>query len=190
MLPNRHVRAPLLTFVTLFAACGCQGGSAAGPVDATQAKAFDAAPVIHDAPAPASPDAPEPDAPPPAPRVILTPSPGVDHAVNVAIARTEAERARGLMYVQNLPLDDGMIFIFTYDSILKFWMKNTLIYLDMIFIDKDMNVVGVVANAVPMTLTERSVGVPSRYVLEVNGGWAASHSVAAGTKVRFEGFAP
>jgi uncharacterized membrane protein (UPF0127 family) len=106
--------------------------------------------------------------------------------VSVALARTEEERRRGLMYVQNLPPDDGMLFIFEADAEQNFWMKNTLITLDMIFISSDLTVVGVVANAKPLSLTPRGVGKPSRYVLEVNGGWAGAHGVEAGTKVRFD----
>ncbi|MBS1124806.1 MAG: hypothetical protein H6Q90_7034, partial [Deltaproteobacteria bacterium] len=67
----------------------------------------------------------------------------------------------------------------------SFWMRDTLIPLDMIFISKDRRVVGVVANAQPRD--ERSHGVDglSRYVLEVNAGWSAKHGVARGTAVRF-----
>jgi uncharacterized membrane protein (UPF0127 family) len=110
--------------------------------------------------------------------------------VNVALARTPAERARGLMYVQNLPMDDGMLFLFEQEEDHEFWMKNTLIPLDMIFIRADLTVAGVVANAVPMTLDPRGVGKPSRYVLEVNGGWAAAHGVVADSRVDFQGFTP
>ena len=106
--------------------------------------------------------------------------------VQVSLARTEAERERGLMYVNYLPVDDGMLFIFDDEQLLTFWMKNTLIPLDMIFIHTDLTVAGVVANAKPLSLDTRGVNEPSRYVLEVNGGWAAAHGVTSGTKVRFE----
>jgi hypothetical protein len=122
-----------------------------------------------------------------APAPASTPAVVVGGArVAVSVARTEAERERGLMYVNYLPMDDGMLFIFEEDQLLTFWMKNTLIPLDMIFIRSDLTVAGVVANAKPLTLDTRGVNEPSRYVLEVNGGWAATHGVAAGTKVRFE----
>ena len=135
---------------------------------------------------------PEPDAPAAAQEPDAMPQPRVhlgrpETAVNVAIADTPAERTRGLMYVQNLPMDDGMLFIFETEEVQSFWMRNTLIPLDMIFIKSDKTVVGVVANAEPLTLTPRSVGQPSLYVLEVNGGWAARHGVTTGSTVRFEG---
>jgi hypothetical protein len=60
----------------------------------------------------------------------------------------------------------------------------------MIFITREMTVAGVVEKAVPRDETNRRVGKPSSYVLEVNGGWAATHHVTAGTKVRFEGVKP
>lgn len=121
------------------------------------------------------------------PTVVVMPEGQAQAKVRVSLARTDVERQHGLMYVQNLAPDDGMLFLFDEDSVLSFWMKNTLISLDLIFIRSDMTVAGVVANAPPLTLEPRSVGVPSRYVLEVNGGWAAQHGVAANsTKVRFD----
>ena len=121
------------------------------------------------------------------PTVVVMPEGQSQTKVRVSLARTEVERQHGLMYVQNLAPDDGMLFLFDEDSVLTFWMKNTLIPLDMIFIRSDMTVAGVVANAAPLTLDPRTVGIPSRFVLEVNGGWAAQHGVAANsTKVRFD----
>jgi uncharacterized membrane protein (UPF0127 family) len=80
-----------------------------------------------------------------------------------------------------------MLFLMPEDEIHTFWMRNTLIPLDMIFIQRDLVVAGVVENAEPRTDTLRSVGKPSSYVLEVNGGWAAAHGVGAGTKASFDG---
>jgi uncharacterized membrane protein (UPF0127 family) len=120
------------------------------------------------------------------PTVTAMPETGREASVRVTLARTERERARGLMYVQNLPPDDGMLFIWDGDDERSFWMKNTLIPLDMVFIRSDMTVVGVVANAKPLTTNPQTVGKDSRFVLEVNGGWAAQHGVVAGTKVRFD----
>jgi uncharacterized protein len=107
--------------------------------------------------------------------------------VAVEVARTDAERERGLMFRQKLGADEGMIFLFTESSDHAFWMKNTLIPLDMIFIAENGAVVGVVQGAEPMTTIPRSVGAPSRYVLEVNAGWSAAHAVERGDRARFEG---
>lgn len=89
------------------------------------------------------------------------------------------------MHRQRMDEDAGMLFLFDRSSVQSFWMKNTLIALDMIFIDENLRVVGVVENAEPLTLGPRTVGAPSRHVLEVNAGVAARHGIATGTVVEF-----
>ncbi len=113
--------------------------------------------------------------------------------VDVELAATPSQRGKGLMYRESLDPGTGMAFIFGRREVHSFWMKNTLISLDMLFIDGravdgDLRVVGVVARAEPRTLTPRSVDAPSVLVVEVPGGWAADHGIAAGTLVRLEGF--
>ena len=120
------------------------------------------------------------------PRVVVETRAGGRHVVAVELARTDAEKARGLMHRTALAPDAGMLFLFDESSDHAFWMKNTLIPLDMLFIADDGRIVGVVARAVPGDLTARSAGGPSRFVLEVNGGWAEAHGVGAGDRVRFE----
>ncbi|MBK9071697.1 MAG: DUF192 domain-containing protein [Myxococcales bacterium] len=105
--------------------------------------------------------------------------------VKVEVVASEARIIRGLMHRTFMPADQGMLFLMGTTAVHSFWMHNTLIPLDMIFIDKDFTIVGIVANAVPKTDTSRYVDKPSLYVLEVNGGWAAQHGVAAGSKVEF-----
>jgi hypothetical protein len=122
-----------------------------------------------------------------APRVVVETAAGGRHAVSVELARTDAERARGLMHRASLPDDRGMLFLFDETAEHTFWMKDTPLPLDMIFIDEEGRVVGVVERAAPRTTTPRTVGVPSRFVLEVNGGWARARGVRAGDRVRFEG---
>jgi uncharacterized membrane protein (UPF0127 family) len=119
------------------------------------------------------------------PKVLVT-TPNGDVEVKVEVVATEAKIQKGLMFRRHLPLDAGMLFLMGAEREWPFWMRNTLIPLDMIFIDKDMSVVGVVENAEPMTETLRTVGKPSSYVLEVNAGWTKQHAVGAGTKIRFE----
>jgi uncharacterized membrane protein (UPF0127 family) len=122
----------------------------------------------------------------PAPRVVVETRAGARHVVQVELARTPAERTRGLMERRELGADAGMLFLFDETSDHAFWMKNTLIPLDMLFIAEDGRIVGVVARAIPGDLSPRSAGGASRYVLEVNGGWAAAHGVGAGDRVHFE----
>jgi uncharacterized membrane protein (UPF0127 family) len=107
--------------------------------------------------------------------------------VVLEVAATPQERNRGLMYRESLPDGHGMLFVFDDDADHEFWMKNTLIPLDMIFIDAGRRVVGVHANATPLSTALISVGAPSRYVLEVPGGWAARRGVARGDRVLLDG---
>jgi hypothetical protein len=119
------------------------------------------------------------------PAVILRTTDGAAVRVHVEVVNTPAGRTQGLMYRSELAADAGMLFVFPRDGVLHFWMKNTLIPLDMLFIDRDRRVVGIVANARP--LSEQPVGpdTPARYVLEVNGGFAAAHRVSKGATVEF-----
>jgi len=105
--------------------------------------------------------------------------------VRVELARNDEQRTRGLMFRRELPQDQGMLFVFDETSEHSFWMHNTLIPLDLIFLAEDRRVVGVVANAAPQTDTQRTVKKPSRYVVEVSGGEAAAHGIAPGTPTVF-----
>jgi uncharacterized membrane protein (UPF0127 family) len=105
--------------------------------------------------------------------------------VRVEVARSDPERQKGLMFRTELGRDRGMLFVFEQVADHTFWMRNTFIPLDMIFVGDDRAVVGVVANAEPRTETARTVRKPSRYVVEVAGGEAAAHGVAPGTRATF-----
>jgi uncharacterized membrane protein (UPF0127 family) len=122
-----------------------------------------------------------------APRVILEPPGAEPVTVNVEVARTSAETQRGLMFRRHMDPNAGMIFLFPRSRQLTFWMHNTYIPLDMIFIQSDMRVLGVVENAPPETDDGREVEGVSQFVLEVNAGFAREHGIGAGTVVRFEG---
>lgn len=112
---------------------------------------------------------------------------GGEPAVTVEIARKDEHRQRGLMYRKRMPEDRGMIFVFEERADHRFWMHNTCIQLDMLFIDDDGTIVGIEENTPTMNDGTFSVGCPSRYVLELNAGWARRHGVKAGQKVRLEG---
>ena len=104
------------------------------------------------------------------------------------IAATEAERAQGLMYRDTLPPDRGMLFVFPDEGRHQFWMKNTRIALDMIFIGADRRVVGITHRAQPCRREPcETYGPPgdSAYVLEIGGGLAESKGIAAGDLVTF-----
>jgi uncharacterized protein len=120
------------------------------------------------------------------PKVTISTRQGRDVAFYVEIADSPAKREMGLQYRRNLASDRGMIFLFPFESEQTFWMKNTPIPLDMIFISRERKIVGIVEQAVPFTLDSRSVGAPSQYVLEINGGLAKRYGIQAGDSVRFE----
>jgi uncharacterized protein len=121
------------------------------------------------------------------PAVLVRSVDGRELRVPVELARTPQERSRGLMYRKSLPAGQGMLFIFDFEEVQRFWMKNTLIPLDMIFIDRKKNIVGIVEQAAPQTMASRYVDEPSIYVLEVSGGWCREHGVVPGSTVVFEG---
>ncbi|MBI1817568.1 MAG: DUF192 domain-containing protein [Deltaproteobacteria bacterium] len=105
--------------------------------------------------------------------------------VRVEVVSTPSARAQGLMYRRELTADAGMLFIFPADGVQHFWMKNTLMPLDMLFIDRERRIVGIVENARPMSTEPVGPDTPARYVLEVNGGFAAQHHVSTGAMVEF-----
>jgi hypothetical protein len=107
--------------------------------------------------------------------------------VTLEVADTPEARQRGLMYRSTLADGRGMLFVFDEDADHQFWMKNTLIPLDLVFIDRGGRVVGVHADATPLSLAPIRAGTPSRYVLEVPGGFAARRGIAAGDRVDLDG---
>jgi uncharacterized membrane protein (UPF0127 family) len=107
--------------------------------------------------------------------------------VALEVADTPETRTRGLMYRTTLPDGSGMLFVFDEESNHEFWMKNTLIPLDMIFIAADGAIVGVAADTIPLSTAGVGVGRRSRFVLEVPGGWAARHGVKTGDRVELVG---
>lgn len=107
--------------------------------------------------------------------------------VLLELARSPQEMQRGLMFRKELDENAGMLFIYEKDGDHHFWMKNTYLPLDMLFISADGQVLGIVENAEPLSLESLSVGVPSRYVLELNAGYCRRHAIHVGSKMRFLG---
>lgn len=98
-------------------------------------------------------------------------------------AVTDAERERGLMYRQSMPADHGMIFDFEADQPVAFWMKNTPLPLDMVFITSDGVIYRIEANAEPYSERNIPSGGAVRYVLEINGGAARKIGAKPGDRV-------
>ena len=99
---------------------------------------------------------------------------------------SEYETQTGLMYRKGMEDKQGMLFIFDRENIKNFYMKNTEFPLDIIYINKDLQVVNVHQNTVPYSRTSLSSGVPAQYVLEVNAGLTEKWNLAPGDKIVFE----
>ncbi|HEY0213761.1 MAG TPA: DUF192 domain-containing protein [Paenirhodobacter sp.] len=91
---------------------------------------------------------------------------------HVEVADDAEERAQGLMNRADLPRGSGMLFIYPTEMPVAFWMRNTLIPLDMLFIDGAGRIVSIHSMAVPLDETPIPSGAPARFVLEINGGLA------------------
>lgn len=107
--------------------------------------------------------------------------------IKVEVAERGAERMRGLMFRKNMPEEAGMIFLMEDHSVHHFWMHNTCIPLDMLFVDKDGVIVGIEENVPTMNDNTYSVPCPSSYVIEVNAGYCRRHGIVAGQKIRLDG---
>lgn len=111
--------------------------------------------------------------------------------VSVEIADNETERSKGLMFRESLCSDCGMLFVYDEAAPRAFWMKNTLIPLDMIFISEDMRVLNVETaypepNKTDSELTRHRSEGSAEYVLEVNAGFAEEKGIEEGTRVRLD----
>ncbi len=105
------------------------------------------------------------------------------HVFRVEVARTETQQERGLMFRSHLAPDAGMIFPMDPPRMASFWMKNTIIPLDMIFIRADGSIARIAAQTVPYSLAPVSSGEPVAAVLEIAGGRAAELGINEDDKV-------
>jgi len=164
--PLRPNRSLVLALLAVFAgAPSCSATSGVGAVDSSKSSARTTAQT---------------------PAQVIVLPPGHDPAtVAVEVVSSAEDRQRGLMYRKHLEPDAGMLFMFEQPQQLTFWMHNTLVPLDMIFITADWKVLGVVENATPLTDAPRSVAGLSQYVLEVNAGYGRRHGFGPGTAVHY-----
>ncbi|MWD28794.1 DUF192 domain-containing protein [Aquicoccus sp. SCR17] len=102
----------------------------------------------------------------------------------VDVADDAAERSRGLMFVKEMPASTGMLFVYPKAQPASFWMRNTLIPLDMLFMDATGTVTRIHENAVPLDETPIPGGDEVLAVLEINGGMAAAMGIEAGAQLR------
>ncbi len=171
-------RALALTTGALLFTSGCPGQSANGQDPSTPKGARLIRPDVtaEDYLPPAMPQG----------RLFFQDAYGSRQVIEVEVAATPDSRTRGMMWRTELKDGRGMLFLFDQDEDHSFWMKNTLIPLDMVFLAEDGTVVGIVESAVPRSLASRHVGRPSRHVLEVPGGWTARVGMRTGSRLELQ----
>jgi len=105
--------------------------------------------------------------------------------IDIEVADDEAEREQGLMYRQTMNADKGMLFIFDNSDQRFFWMKNTFISLDIIYVDENMKIVTIHKTALPQSETSLPSIEPAKYVVEVNAGFTDRYKINKGDKILF-----
>ncbi|GAA6207732.1 DUF192 domain-containing protein [Cognatishimia sp. WU-CL00825] len=103
---------------------------------------------------------------------------------SVEVANNAAQRTQGLMGRQTLPKASGMLFVFHRSRNLAFWMRNTFVPLDIIYLNESGTVVNIAHNTVPLDETPLPSAGPARYVLEINAGLSKALGIAPGTQLR------
>ena len=109
---------------------------------------------------------------------------GNTSTVYVEVADTPDKEQRGLMYRTSLDPDRGMLFIFDGDGQRSFWMQNTPLPLDMVFVNSKYEIVDINRNATPYSTTTYTAQLPCKYVVEVNGGYCDAHGIGIGDGIK------
>jgi uncharacterized membrane protein (UPF0127 family) len=174
---NSPLRCYVLFLLLVPWLAGC-GGPNEGPSPAGEGASAPAASLAGDS-ADASSGG---SAAPSGDRIVITVG-GVP--VRVRISQTPREKQRGLMFTEQLPADEGMLFVFEYEHRPSFWMKNTPIDLDVAFIDRRGLIVEIRRMQALDEETIHRSRHPSLYALEVNAGWFLEHGVTVGDAVEF-----
>ena len=105
--------------------------------------------------------------------------------INAEVADDSDEKAKGLMFREKLNEDEGMLFVFENEQEQTFWMKNTLVPLDILFVDKNLKIVDI-KNAIPCKEDPCALyksSKPAKYVLEVNGNFTIKNNIKAGDRI-------
>ena len=102
---------------------------------------------------------------------------------DVYLALVHEQHLRGLMFVREMPMTTGMLFVYGRPDIRSIWMKNTYIPLDILFVRADGTIAAIDRSATPLTLDSRSSGEPVKYVIELNGGAAAHYNIGTNSRM-------
>ena len=120
--------------------------------------------------------------------VVVESAGGMKHPFKVWIADTEPRQRQGLMFVRDLPADQGMLFVNQPPRPASFWMKNTYIPLDMLFVAADGKVLHIFERATPLSLEPLGIDSPVRAVFEIKGGESARRGIRVGDRLRHPAF--
>lgn len=103
--------------------------------------------------------------------------------IDIEIAESDSARARGLMQRESLPEQSGMLFLFNREEMQSFWMANTPLALDIMFVDADSQIVDIAKYTRPFSSSSIASGSPARYVVEVPAGFSDRYGIAESDKV-------
>lgn len=112
-------------------------------------------------------------------------SDSVIKVIDIEIANDEYSREKGLMYRRFMVENQGMLFVFEDEQPRYFWMKNTYISLDIIYVASDYSVVSIQKSAIPLSEESLPSNKAAQYVVEVNGGFADKYGIKEGVKIKF-----
>lgn len=105
--------------------------------------------------------------------------------INIEVSDDDAEREQGLMYRDSMAENDGMLFLMITEELQSFWMKNTIISLDIMFVDSDRRIVSINRNCKPYSLEQIPSGKPAIFVVEVIAGYADKQGIKVGDMISF-----
>jgi len=105
--------------------------------------------------------------------------------IEIEIVDDDAERAQGLMYRDTMAENQGMLFLMETEEPQSFWMKNTIISLDILYADADRRIVSIHKNCKPYSLDQITSAKPAQYVVEVNAGYTSKYGIKAGDVISF-----
>ena len=105
--------------------------------------------------------------------------------IDIEVAGDDAAKEQGLMYRDSMAENAGMLFLMGTEELQAFWMKNTIIPLDILFVDSDRRIVSISRNCKPYSLEQIPSGKPALYVVEVNAGYAKKHGIEVGDMISF-----
>lgn len=106
--------------------------------------------------------------------------------IDIEVADNTQLRARGLMYRKSIPNNAGMLFTFDFEDYQGFWMKNTYIALDILFVNSNKEIVTLHANTIPMSKNNYESTEPAMYVVEVNAGYCMENNIKVGDLISFK----